>query len=164
MDKEEKDIQERLVTAKTVERIEPFLNFFDDHGHLQNMQNWNCIIHDGWDDMLDGIVYLEHEPLHWLEKADDDENAEAMDLKGKAPNSPDTNWRRKRAQCKYCTQKGHFNFECHVSHKLCHFQGCKKCLVPMAHRAFHPHNYLVCTYDGLHSTRLWKQRVHGGVE
>ena len=43
--------------------MEPYLHFFDDHGHLQNLTSCNNIIRGGWEDLLDGVIYG-HEPHH----------------------------------------------------------------------------------------------------
>ena len=73
-------------------------------------------------------------------------------------NKHKVNYQRQRAQCKYCNHKGHFNFECHVPHKLCHFQEWKKCLIPTQHRSYKPAEYPICAYNRVHSVHMWKQR------
>jgi len=55
--KEQDQVMQQLIQARAVERIEPFLSFFDDHGHLQNMASCNTIIRDGWDQINHGLVY-----------------------------------------------------------------------------------------------------------
>ena len=157
---EEKEVRDRLVQAKAVERMEPYLHFFDDHGHLQNLTSRNNIIRGGWEDLLDGIVYGHDTPPPRLPMPEDDASSSSgpgvrFDL---PENEHEVNHRRLRARCKYCNHKGHFNFECRVPHKLCHFQGRKKCLVPTQHRFYKPAEYPVCAYDGVHSVRMWKQR------
>ena len=157
---EEKEVRDRLIQARVVERMEPYLHFFDDHGHLQNLASRNSIIRGGWEDLLDGIIYGHDTPPPRLPMPEDDASSSSgpgvrFDL---PENEHEVNYRRLRAQCKYCNHKGHFNFECRVPHKLCHFQGWKKCLVPMQHRFYKPAEHPICAYDGVHSVRMWKQK------
>ena len=52
--------------------MEPYLHFFDDHGHLQNLTSRNNIIRGGWEDLLDGVVYGHDEPPPRLPMPEDD--------------------------------------------------------------------------------------------
>ena len=146
--------------------MEPYLHFFDDHGHLQNLTSHNNIICGGWEDLLNGVIYGHDDPLPRLLMPEDEESSSSspgvrFDLSN---DEHETNYWRQRAWCKYCNHKGHFNFECHVPHKLCHFQGRKKCLVPTQHRFYKPAEYPICTYDGVHSVRMWKQKQQAVVK
>ena len=59
---EEKEVRDRLIKARAVERMEPYLHFFDDHGHLQNLTSRNNIICGRWEDLLDGVIYGHDNP------------------------------------------------------------------------------------------------------
>lgn len=157
---EEKEVQDQLIEARAVERMEPYLHFFNDHGHLQNRTSHNNINQKGWEDLLDGVVYGHNDPPPCLPMPEDDESSSSgpgvrFDL---PDNKHEVNYQRQCAQCKYCNHKGHFNFECHVPHKLCHFQEWKKCLVPTQHRSYKPAKYPICAYNRVHSVHMWKQR------
>ena len=148
------------MAARAVKRMEPYLYFFNDHGHLQNLTSQNNIIRGGWEDLLGGVIYGHDSPPPRLPMLKDNrssfsEPGVCFDLQD---NEYKVNWQRQWTLCKYCNHKGHFNYECHVPHKLCHFQGRKKCLVPMQHCSYKLAKYPVCTYGGVHSVRLWKQK------
>ena len=68
----EKEVRDRLIQARAVERMEPYLHFFDDHGHLQNLASRNSIIRGGWEDLLDGIIYGHNTPPPRLPMPEDD--------------------------------------------------------------------------------------------
>ncbi|KAF8494896.1 hypothetical protein F5888DRAFT_1805213 [Russula emetica] len=54
---EEERITQRLIAAKAVQRIEPFLSFFDDHEHLTPAATRNGIIRDGWAHLQQRDIY-----------------------------------------------------------------------------------------------------------
>ena len=58
------------------------------------------------------------------------------------------NYRRQCSQCKYCGQKGHFDYKCQVPHHLCHSRGVGKCLILSRHHCYTPHDREVCIYTG----------------
>ena len=157
---EEKEVRDRLIAARAVERMKLYLHFFDDHGHLQNLTSRNNIIRDGWEDLLDGVIYGHNNPPPCLPMSEDDRSSSSepgvcFNLQD---NEHEVNWQRQWTQCKYCNHKGHFNYRCHVLHKLYHFQGCKKCLVPTQHHSYKPAKYPICAYGGIHSVKMWKQK------
>ena len=118
-------------------------SFFDDQGILQRPENRHAIMVDGWEHVSHGVVY-QH-------------NAAPPRLEGPptGPTSPEPvfspppeaseedaliGMRRHRSRCKYCRQKGHFNFECRMPHRLCHVRAEGKCLVPTRHARYRPHD------------------------
>ena len=52
----------RLNEARVLERMEPFLAYYDDHEHLQNPSARNNIIRDEWKTIDQGVVYQDREP------------------------------------------------------------------------------------------------------
>ena len=52
----------RLNEARVLERMEPFLAYYDDHEHLQNPTARNNIIRDGWKAIDHGVVYQDGQP------------------------------------------------------------------------------------------------------
>ena len=52
----------RLNEARVLERMEPFLAYYDDHEHLQNLTARNNIIRDGWKAIDHGVVYQDGQP------------------------------------------------------------------------------------------------------
>ncbi|KAF8494835.1 hypothetical protein F5888DRAFT_1844657 [Russula emetica] len=59
---EEERITQRLIAAKAVQRIEPFLSFFDNHEHLTPAATRNGIIRNGWAHLQQRDIYASNKP------------------------------------------------------------------------------------------------------
>src|ERR1700755_1044277 len=68
-----------------------------------------------------------------------------------------------KTHCKYCNQKGHFNFECQVPHQLCHLTKAGRCSVPTWHKCYAPYKEGICIYEGEHSRTTVRQKQRGGT-
>ena len=95
---EEKEVRDRLIAARAVKRMELYLHFFDNHGHLQILTSWNNIIRGGWEDLLDGVIYGHNNlPPHLSMPEDDRSSSSELGVCFDLPdNEYEVNWWRQR--------------------------------------------------------------------
>ena len=180
---QEKATIERLVAARTMERMEMYLHYHDDHAYLTRGHMRNDIIRSGWSEIerssgQETLKLLPEMYGSWdaprrqtgppTEVNTPQTKSSSLSIaSGSQPLTMEQKTkitRKRRSRCKYCTIVGHFAKDCTVPHRMCHRFGDGKCVVPKTHKQYHPMTKPICPYVGFHSVTLYKQVERSGID
>ena len=174
---------ERLVAARTMERMEMYLHYHDDHAYLTRGHMRNDIIRSGWSEIerSSGQETLKSLPEMYGSwdaprrqagpptevNTPPTKSSSSSVASGSQPLMMEQKTkitRKRRGWCKYCTVVGHFAKDCTVPHQMCHCFGDGKCVVPKTHKHYRPMTRPICPYVGFHSVALYKQVERSGID
>ena len=180
---QEKATIERLVAARTMERMEIYLHYHDDHAYLTRGHMRNDIIRSGWSEIerSSGQETLKSLPEMYgswdaprrqagppTEVNTPSTKSSSLSVaSGSQPLTMEQKTkitRKRRSRCKYCTVVGHFAKDCTAPHRMCHRFGDGKCVVPKTHKHYCPMTKPICPYVGFHSVVLYKQVERSGID
>ena len=137
---QEKATIERLVAARTMERMEMYLHYHDDHAYLTHGYMRNDIIRSGWSEIEQSSGQETSKSLPEMYGSWDAPRRQAGPptevntpptkssssssvASGSQPLTMEQKtkiMRKRRRRCKYCTIVGHFAKDCTVPHHMCH--------------------------------------------
>jgi hypothetical protein len=125
------------------------------------------IIQEGWNRLQVQTLYeAQHPPLRTT-RDESSLSLSSLDVLIPQPlattSTLDMTYRQRKSRCKYCKQKGHFNYQCQNPHQACNLQRKGKCVVPGGHPKYRPSDIPICCYQGVHSVKLFTQRLKGGL-
>ena len=181
---QEKATIERLVAARTMERMEMYLHYHDDHAYLTHGHMRNDIIRSGWSEIerSSGQETLKSLPEMYgswdaphrqagppteVNTPTTKSSSSSSVASGSQPLTMEQKTkitRKRRSRCKYCTIVGHFAKDCTVPHQMCHRFGDGKCVIPRTHKHYRPMTKPICPYVGFHSVALYKQVERSGID
>ena len=163
---QEKATIERLVAARTMERMEPYLHYHDDHAYLTHSHMHNDILWGSWNEIeqssgqetcksLPDMYGSWEAPCRQVGPPTEVNTPPTASSLLSSASQPLTAEQRSKitwkcySRCKYCTITGHFAKDCTVPHCLCYQIGRDKCSVPKAHHHYLPLTKPTCLYVGL---------------
>ena len=184
MHNQEKATIERLVAARTMERMEMYLHYHDDHAYLTRGHMHNDIIRSGWSEIerSSGQETSKSLPemygswdaprrqagppteVNTLQTKSSSSSSVASGLQLLTMEQKTKITRKRRSRCKYCTIVGHFAKDCTMPHRMCHRFRDGKCVVPKTHKHYRPMTKPICPYVGFHSIALYKQVERSGID
>ena len=140
---QEKAMIEWLVITRTMEHMEPYLHYHDDHTYLTRAHMRNDILMGGWSEIEQSSGQEMSKSLPEMYGSWDTPQRQAgppievnmpptasLSSSSSAPESQpliaqqrSKITRKRRSRCKYCTVVGHFTKDCTMPHCLCHRTG-----------------------------------------